>query len=149
MFKTIKKIIGLVKKRKLKRELLVTNPWDYTHLAKVWGVPLLSDHPKLWSEHNEVFGADSDLDKLDVTFIEQYLEKVLNYHYKNCMGKDACSSGCKLSQVADDLRLYLKNLGKSDISYWSSVWIGISKIEKGGEETLLMACKSLIGHMWC
>ncbi len=146
------RIVKDIKKKRQRQELLVKKAWDFTNLAIVWDLPLLSNHPDLWREHNKTYGIYSDLDDLDIKFIQDYLEMVIDNHYKNCLGRvEGCNSTCKLKQVAADLRLYLKNLSKSDISYWCPVWEGISRVdasEQGGDEVVVKVSIPLIGHMW-
>ncbi len=110
-----------------RRECCITKGFDYRSLADLWGVEL----------------GDGMCDWIPV---RKFLRGVLQDHFVNvaCFTHDACQ--CRLSVIAEDLRVYLRTLSKSKMSYCGPAWAGLSRVKD--DYTLIQLAIPLIGSMW-
>ncbi len=113
--------------------------WDFEELCKAWNLPttigLIRTSP--FPDHG-YYEADY--------VIKQYLRAVLNKSWYKPWKNHKQLKSRVLRKVANDLSLYLLRLSQQEHSYYSPMWLGMSKIES--DEELVKISSVIIGFMW-
>jgi len=108
------------------------NGYDYGILVKLWDL--------------EVDYGILDADDLELKAITQYIDDVVSNHFAGDSGMIAKEVKHSLPELANDLRIFLKELSTYDASYYPNVWKAISEIKD--DYSLLRIARPLIGYMW-
>ena len=106
--------------------------YDYGVLARLWDLDVEYD----------VLEADD----LELKAIVEYIDDVIANHFAGDSGMIAREVKHTMPELANDLRIFLKELSTYENSYYPDVWQIISEIED--DYSLLRIARPLIGYMW-
>lgn len=98
--------------------------WDFMEFSDAWNIPV---------PYNSAGNPYTDAD-----CIRWYLQSVMSYFDGNPTRV--------MRKCAKDIRLFTKELGKSEISYISPMWEGMSKIED--DWTLIGVAMRVMDMLW-
>ena len=118
----------------LRRRYLKKHAYDFSYLSFVWDLDVKKNI-------NDCEQKDCDVDA-----IKKFLYKIMSYCYELKDGYFHKNYYWTCEEVVQDLRVYLKYLGRYNHTYKSGVWREISKIRD--DWTIIQLTMDLIGHMW-
>jgi len=120
------------------REYRKFDGYDYAELIEAWNLSFPDPY-----ELEDIFDEDEQLFYEERYYLKEFIE---NFLTAKLLGESGRRS--KFTQRAiTDLKMYLEELGKCELSYFNPVWKGMLEIED--DFTFLQVVESLIGHMWC
>ena len=137
--KKIKKKLPRWMQQHLRRRFLKKHSYDFSYFSYVWDLDV-----KTVDCVEEKYDAGGDC---DLVAIRKFLYDLMSFcdrSNKRPFIHKGYEWTCE--EVADDLRVYLKYLGKWDHTYKSGVWKEMSKIDD--DWTLIQLSMDLMGYMW-
>ena len=120
----------------LRRRFLKKHSFDFSYFSYVWDLDIKTSS-KDCEEH------DCDLEA-----IKKFLYDLMSYchDFKEQSGYLHKGYIWTCEEVAQDLRVYLKYLGRWNHTHTSGVWRAMSKVED--DWTLIQLSNDLMGHLW-